>query len=47
LKDDKQIPVEKRLPGIDRRVAKAVNVAIEKDIKKRIGVAEFANVVFM
>jgi hypothetical protein len=42
LGDDKPIPIEKRLPGIDRGVAKAVNGAIVKDVKKRIGVGEFA-----
>lgn len=41
LGDDKPIPIEKRVPGIDRNVAKAVNAAIEKDVKKRIGIAEF------
>lgn len=41
LGDDKPIPIEKRLPGIDRNVARAVNAAIVKDEKKRIGIAEF------
>jgi serine/threonine-protein kinase len=41
LGDDKPIPIEKRLPGIDAKVAKAVNGAIVKDVKKRIGIAEF------
>lgn len=41
LGDDKPIPIEKRLPGVDRGVAKAVNAAIGKDFKKRIGIAEF------
>jgi hypothetical protein len=31
-----------RLPGIDRKVARAVNGAIEKDVKKRLGIAEFS-----
>ena len=44
LGDDKPIPIEKRLPGIDRGVAKAVNGAIVKDVKKRIGIAEFVSV---
>lgn len=29
------------LPGIDMKVAKAVNRAIVKDVKKRIEIAEF------
>jgi hypothetical protein len=29
------------LPGIDAKAAKAVNGAIVKDVKKRIGIAEF------
>jgi hypothetical protein len=41
LGDDKPIPIEKRLPGIDGKVAKAVNGAIEKDVKKRLGIGEF------
>lgn len=36
LGDDNPIAIEKRLPGIDGKVARAVNGAIEKDIKKRI-----------
>jgi len=42
LGDDKPVPIEKHLPGIDRKVAKAVNRAIEKDEKKRLGVVEFS-----
>lgn len=42
LGDDKPIPIEKRLPGIDGRVAKAVNGAIEKDVGKRLGIPEFS-----
>ena len=45
LGDDKPIPIEKRLPGIDRNIAKVVNAAIEKDVKKRIGVAEFVKAI--
>jgi pSer/pThr/pTyr-binding forkhead associated (FHA) protein len=41
LGDDKPIPIEKRLPGIDGKVARAVNGAIAKDVKKRIGISEF------
>jgi hypothetical protein len=41
LGDDKPIPIEKRLPGIDGKVAKTVNGAIVKDVRKRIGIAEF------
>jgi hypothetical protein len=33
--DDKPIPVEKRLPGIDRNVAQALNAVIQKDARKR------------
>jgi hypothetical protein len=32
------------LPGIDGKVARAVNEAIAKDVKKRIGIAEFVRV---
>jgi hypothetical protein len=42
LGDNKPIPIEKRLPGIDAKVARAVNGAIEKEVKKRLGIAEFA-----
>lgn len=35
LGDDKPIPIQKRLSGIDENVAKAVNRAIEKDPSKR------------
>jgi hypothetical protein len=42
LGDDMPIPIEKRLPGINGKVAKAVNGAIEKDVKKRLGIAEFS-----
>lgn len=41
LGDDKPIPIEKRLPRIDRHVAKAVNGAIEKDVKKRTSIRDF------
>lgn len=41
LGDDKPIPIEKRLPGIDGRVAKVVNGAIEKDVGKRISIQDF------
>jgi pSer/pThr/pTyr-binding forkhead associated (FHA) protein len=41
LGDDKPIPIEKRLPRIDDKVAKAVNGAIVKDVKKRIIIQEF------
>lgn len=41
LGDDKPIPIEKRLPGIDMKVARAVNGAIVKDVGKRVGIAEF------
>ena len=43
LGDDKPIPIEKRLPGIDRAIAKAVNAAIEKDAKKRINISTFVS----
>jgi serine/threonine protein kinase len=33
LGDDKPIPIEKRLPGIDGKVAKAVNGAVVKDVR--------------
>jgi hypothetical protein len=42
--DDKPIPFEKRLPGIDLNIAKAVDGAIEKDVKSRAGIAEFVRV---
>lgn len=42
--DDKPLPIEKRLPGIDRAIAKTVNEAIEKDGKRRIGIAEIVRV---
>lgn len=35
LEDDQPIPIEKRIPGIDRSLAKYVNAAINKDAKKR------------
>ncbi len=41
LGDDKPIPIEKRLPGIDRNIAKAVNAAIQKDVKKRLRIQDF------
>lgn len=41
LGDDKPIPIEKRLPGIDGRVAKVVNGAIEKDVGKRFSIQDF------
>lgn len=41
LGDDKPIPIEKRLPVIDKNVARAVNGAIEKDVKKRVTIVEF------
>jgi hypothetical protein len=40
LGDDKPIPIEKRLPGIDKNVAKAVNGAIEKDSARRPSTAQ-------
>ncbi len=36
LGDDKPIPIEKRLPRIDRDIAKMINLAIEKDAKRRL-----------
>jgi len=36
LGDDKPIPIEKRLTGIDRNIAKVINGAIEKDSKRRL-----------
>lgn len=36
LGDEKPIPIEKRLPGIDRNIAKVINSAIEKDVTRRI-----------
>jgi len=36
LGDDKPIPIENRLPGIDRNILKVVNGAIEKDCKRRL-----------
>jgi hypothetical protein len=38
---DKPIPIKKRLPGIDPKVARMVNGAIEKNVRKRVGIAEF------
>lgn len=35
LGDDKPIPIENRLPGIDMNVARFINAAIEKDPNKR------------
>jgi hypothetical protein len=29
------------LPGIDRNIAKAVNAAIQKDVKKRLRIQDF------
>lgn len=36
LGDDKPIPIEKRIPKIDKKVAKVINSAVEKDINKRL-----------
>jgi len=35
LGNDKPIPIEERLPGIDKNVARFINAAIEKDPKRR------------
>lgn len=36
LGEDKPIPIEKRLTGIDKNVAKIINAAIEKDATRRL-----------
>ena len=42
LGDDRPEPIEKKLPEIDRKVARVINGAIEKDVKKRLAsVKEF------
>jgi hypothetical protein len=40
LGDDKPIPIEKRLPGIESKVAKVINRAIEKDPGRRPSTAQ-------
>ena len=40
LGDDKPIPIEKRLPGIDLKVAKIINSAIDKDPDRRPSTAQ-------
>jgi hypothetical protein len=37
----KPIPSEKRVSGIGAKMARAVNGAILKDVKKRLGVGDF------
>jgi hypothetical protein len=36
LGDDKPIPIEKRVPGIDGKVAKVINGAVVKDVNRRL-----------
>jgi serine/threonine protein kinase len=40
LGDDKPIPIEERLPGIDENVARFINSAIDKDMRKRPSTAQ-------